>query len=71
MASTNSACNFTHPCATNDQRTLPRTLLLCTIRNYPNRMNCQIDSSWSHISTNEWYGEFESIIEPTFWVKTA
>ena len=44
--------------STNVQQKHLRTLLLCTIRNYPNRMNCQIDSSWSHISTNEWYGEF-------------
>lgn len=49
---------FTHPDATNDQQKHLEILLPCTIRNYPNRMNCQIDSSWSHISTNEWYGEY-------------
>ena len=47
-----------HLYATSVRQKHLKTPFLCTIRNYPNRMNCQIDSSWSHISTNEWYGEF-------------
>lgn len=47
-----------NPSSTSVQKTLPRIQLLCTTHNYSNQLNRQIDSFWSHISTNEWYGEY-------------
>lgn len=49
---------ITHPDATNDQQKHLEILLPCTIRNYPNRLNHQIDFSSSRKSANEWYGEY-------------
>lgn len=47
-----------NPSSTSVQRTLPRTLFLYTTRNYPNRLNHQIDFSSSRKSANGWNGEY-------------
>ena len=49
---------FTHPDATNVRQKHLRTPFLCTIRNYTNRSNHQIDFSSSRKLANEWYGEY-------------
>ncbi len=44
--------------STNVQQKHLRTPFLCTIRNYTNRSNHQIDFSSSRKLANEWYGEY-------------
>ena len=43
-----------NPSSTSVQRTFPRTLLSCTIRNNSNQLNRQINSSLSQKSANAW-----------------
>lgn len=43
-----------HLSSTNVLRMIPKTLPLCTIHNYSNRLNRQIGLSQIHIPTNEW-----------------